>query len=68
MQVFVTVKNVGIKINADVNVKNWLTNEYVTKDFFGILVFVNVNVNNLVMLENIWIIQNVSAGKSYLIS
>ena len=30
MQVFVTVKKVGIKINADVNVKNWLTKEYVT--------------------------------------
>ena len=33
MQVFVTVNNVGIKINADINVKNWLTNEYVIKRF-----------------------------------
>ena len=29
MQVFVTVNNVEIKINADVNVKNWLTKQYV---------------------------------------
>ena len=38
MQVFVTVNNVRIKINAGVNVKNWLTKEYVTKDLFEILV------------------------------
>ena len=33
MQVFVTVNKVGIKTNAYVNVKNWLTKEYVTKGF-----------------------------------
>ena len=50
---FVTVKNVGIKINADANVRNWLTKEYVTKDLFRILVIVNVNAINHMMLENI---------------
>ena len=30
--------NVGIKINADVNVKNWLTKVDVIKDSFGFLV------------------------------
>ena len=29
MQVFVIIKKDGIKINADVNAKNWLTKEYV---------------------------------------
>ena len=51
MQVFVTVNKVGIKLNIDVNVKNWPAKEYVTKDLFGILVIVNVI--NHVMLENI---------------
>ena len=53
MQVFVIVNNVGIKINADVNVKNWLTKEYVIKDLLRTLVIVNVNVVNDVMLESI---------------
>ena len=61
MQVFVTINNVGIKINADVIVKNWLTKKYVIRDLFGILVIVNVNVINNVMLENSMKI--VSAGK-----
>ena len=34
MQAFVIVNNIGIKVNADVNVKNRLTKEYVTKDVF----------------------------------
>ena len=38
MQVFVITNNVGIKINADVNVKNWLTKVDVIKDSFGFLV------------------------------
>ena len=46
MQVFVITNNVGIKINDDVNVKNYLTKEYVIKYLFGILVIVNVNVIN----------------------
>ena len=38
MQMFIIISNVGIMINADVNVKNWLTKEFVLKDFFGIIV------------------------------
>ena len=41
------------KDNVDVNVNNYLTKEYVIKDFCGILVIVNVNVINNEMLENI---------------
>ena len=46
MQVFVIINNVGIKVNDDMNVKNYLTKEYVIKYLFGILVIVNVNVIN----------------------
>ena len=53
MQVFVIINNVGIKINADMNAKNWFTKADVTKDLFGILEIVIVNVINLMMLENI---------------
>ena len=53
MQVFVTISKDGMKTNVDVNVKNILTKEYVIRDFFGILVFVNVYVINYAMLENI---------------
>ena len=53
MQVFVIINKGRIKIAADVNVKNWLTKEYVIKDLFGILVIVNVNVINHVMFQNI---------------
>ena len=53
MQVFVIINNVGIMINADVNVKNWLTKVDVLMIVFGILAYVNVNVINHVMLENI---------------
>ena len=35
MQVFVTINNVGKKINADVNAKSWLIKVYVIKDLFG---------------------------------
>ena len=38
---------------VDVNVKNWLTREYVITDLFRILTIVNANVINYVMLENI---------------
>ena len=51
--VFVTINKEGMKINADVNVKNWLAKEYVIKDLFGIQVIVNVDVINHVKLENI---------------
>ena len=63
MQVFVIISNVGMMINADVNVKNRLTQGYVIKDLFGILAIVNVNVINHVMLENIQIIKVVNAEK-----
>ena len=63
MQVFVIINNVRIKINADVNVKNWLTKEYAMKDLFGILARGNVNVTNYVTLENIQIIKTVSVEK-----
>ena len=53
MQVFVIINNVGMKINAVVNVKNWLVKAAVIKDLFGILVIVNENVTNHVMLEKI---------------
>ena len=53
MQVFVTINSVGIMINSDVNAKNWLTKVNVMMDLFGILVYVNVNVINHVMLNNI---------------
>ena len=33
MQVLVMINKGGIKINADVNVKNWLTKKYVIKDY-----------------------------------
>ena len=49
MQVFVIIKKDGMKINSDVNVKNWLTKEYVVKDLHGILTVVNVNVINHMM-------------------
>ena len=32
MQMFVIINNIGIMINTYVNVKNWLTKEYVFKD------------------------------------
>ena len=53
MQVFVKINKDETMVNADANVKNWLTNEYVTKDIFGMQVIVNVNVINHVMSENI---------------
>ena len=64
MQVFLIISNVGIKINADLNVKNRLIKMCLTKDLFGILVIVIVNVINHVMLENIQIMKAVSAGKN----
>ena len=46
MQVFVMINNVGIKINVDVSVRNYLTKEDMVKNLFGILVFMNENVIN----------------------
>ena len=47
-----------IMINADVNLKNWLTKECVIKDLFGNLA---IAVINHVMLENILIMKIVNA-------
>ena len=60
MQVFVIINNVGIILNADVNVKNRLTKEYVIKDLFRILTIANVNGINHVMLQDIKIIKTVN--------
>ena len=65
MQVFVTINNIGMMINAGAN---FLVKVYVIKDIFGILVIVNVNVIHHVMLENIFVINIVSAGKNKLIN
>ena len=46
MQAFTMIKNNGITIKADVNAKNWLTKVDGIMDFFGILVYVNLNVIN----------------------
>ena len=53
MPVFVTINNAGMKINVGLNAKSWLIKVYVMKDFFVILVIVNVNVINPMMLESI---------------
>ena len=53
MQLFLIINNVGIMINADVNVKNSLVKEYMIKDLLGILVTVNVIVMNYVILESV---------------
>ena len=63
MQVFVLINEYGMKINADVNVKNWLIKEYETEDLPGIQVIVNVNVINYVMLETIKIMKIVNVEK-----
>ena len=60
MQVFLIINDVGIMINAGVNAKNWLMKGYVTKDLFGILVIVSVNVTNHVILVNILTMKTVS--------
>ena len=39
MQVFVIINKDGIRINADVNTKNWLAKEYVIKYLLRILAF-----------------------------
>ena len=45
--------NVGIKVNADANVKYWLIKKCVIRDIFGILVIVNANAINYVILVSI---------------
>ena len=62
-KMFLIIKNVGIKTNLDVKVKNSLIKDYEIKDLFGILVIVSVNVTKLVMLENIQTKKIVKAEK-----
>ena len=50
MAVFVIINNVGMKINAGMNAKNWLIKVYAIKGLSGIRVIVSVNVVNHVML------------------
>ena len=50
MRAFVIVNNVGMMINVDANVKNWLIKVCVVKDMLEILVIVSVNVINHTML------------------
>ena len=50
---FFGINSVGIQINVDVNVKNYLIKEYVIKDLFGILVIESANVIKRMMLKNI---------------
>ena len=52
--VFVMIKNAELMKNADVNVKNWLTNADVIKNILEILVLVNVNVINHVTIFRLW--------------
>ena len=53
MQVFVIINRNEMKVNANLNVRNSLTKEYVIKDLIGIIEIVNVNMINHVILENI---------------
>ena len=53
MQAFVIINKVGMMTSTGVNATNQLIKVYVTKDLFGILVIVSVNVMNHVMLVNI---------------
>ena len=46
IQAFVIINNVGMMINVDANVKNWLIKVYVIKDMLEILVIVSVNAIN----------------------
>ena len=68
MQVFVLINSAGMKINADVNVKNEFMREFLIKDLFGILVIVSGNVINHVMLMSIQITKILSAEKNQLIN
>ena len=60
----VMLDNIGIKINVDVNVKNYLIKEYVITDSFEILVIVSVNVIKRVMLVNVRTMKIVKAERN----
>ena len=63
-KMFLIIKNVGIKTNLDVKVKNSLIKDYEIKDLFGILVIVSVNVTKLVILVFIYTMKIVNAEKN----
>ena len=64
IEMFVITNNAGIVINADANTNNCLIKADVLMVSFGILVYVNVNMINHVMLENILIVKIVNVEKS----
>ena len=68
MQLFVIINKDGIRINADVNVKNLLIKVFVIKDMPGILVIVNVNVINHVLLVGTQIMKTVNVRKGWQIN
>ena len=68
MQVFVIINRNGMKVNANLNVRNSLTKEYVIKDLIGIIEIVNVNMINHVILEKIQIVKTVGVEKGSLIN
>ena len=68
IQVFLTINNVGTKLNADVNAKNRLIKVYAIKDLFGIQVIANVNVINHVILVSIQTMKIVNVEKYQLIN
>ena len=49
-----------MKINVDVNAKNWLIKVYVVKELFGIPVIVSVNVTIVIYITIITIITNIT--------
>ena len=63
---FVMIDSVGIAINANVNVKNWLIKAGVIMGLFGTLV--HVNVINHTMLVNTWINWIVHGERGWLIA
>ena len=64
IEMFVITNNAGIVINADVNTNNCLIKADVIMVSFRILVYVNVNMINHMMLENILIVKIVNVEKS----
>ena len=64
MQVFVIINKGGMKINADMNAKNWLIKVVVIKDLLRILVIVGVNVIKSVMLVGIYTIKIVNVERN----
>ena len=64
MQLFVIKNNVGIMINVDVNVKNYLIKVYVIKGIVGFLVIASVNVINHAILVSIQIMKIVNGEKN----